>query len=74
MNAPIPSPGPPRPLRAAHLVPLAGFLVPTVIIGYGFVIPGSCIAGVNQHTIGFATSLLAAAVTYVVGVRQALRG
>jgi ABC-type Fe3+ transport system permease subunit len=60
-------------MRLAHLVPLLGFLIPTVAIGYGVVIPGSCIAGVNEHTVGFATSLLAASVTYVVGVRQALR-
>jgi hypothetical protein len=60
-------------MRFAHLVPLLGFLMPTVAIGYGVVIPGSCIAGVNEHTVGFATSLLAASVTYVLGVRQALR-
>jgi hypothetical protein len=62
-----------RKLRAADLVPLVGFVVPTVILGYGFVIPRSCIAGVNELTIGFGTSILAACVTYVVGVRQALR-
>jgi ABC-type Fe3+ transport system permease subunit len=62
-----------RPMRLAHIVPLLTFLVPTIVIGYGFVIPGSCIAGVNEHTIGFASSLVAASVTYVVGVRQALR-
>jgi hypothetical protein len=60
-------------MRFAHLVPLLGFLIPTVAIGYGVVIPGSCIAGVNEHTVGFATSLLAASVTYVLGIRQALR-
>jgi ABC-type Fe3+ transport system permease subunit len=60
-------------MRLADLVPLIGFLIPTVVIGYGFVIPGSCIAGVNEHTVGFATSLVAASATYVVGVRQALR-
>ena len=36
-----------------HFVPLVGFVVPTVVIGYGFVIPGSCIAGVNELTRGF---------------------
>jgi hypothetical protein len=61
-------------MRAAHLVPLIGYLVPTVVIGYGFVIPGSCIAGINELTIGFATAILGAAVTYVLGVRAALRG
>lgn len=63
---------PARSLRASDLLPLAGFVVPTVIIGYGYVIPKSCIAGVNELTVGFATSILAAAITYVVGVRRAL--
>jgi hypothetical protein len=54
------------------LWPLVGFVVPTVVIGYGFVIPGSCIAGVNELTIGF-TGILGACVTYVLGVRAALR-
>jgi hypothetical protein len=60
-------------VSARHLVPLIGFVVPTVLIGYGFVIPRSCIAGLNELTIGFATTILGACVTYVVGVRSALR-
>jgi ABC-type Fe3+ transport system permease subunit len=54
-------------------VPLLGFVVPTVVIGYGFVIPRSPIAGVNELTIGFATTIVGACVTYVVGVRNVLR-
>ena len=61
-------------MRPAHFVPLLGYLVPTVAIGYGVVIPGSCIAGVNELTIGFATAIAGAVVTYVLGVRMALRG
>jgi hypothetical protein len=61
-------------MRPAHFVPLIGYLVPTVAIGYGVVIPGSCIAGVNELTIGFATAIAGAVVTYVLGVRLALRG
>jgi hypothetical protein len=53
--------------------PLVGFVVPTVIIGYGFVIPRSCIAGVNELTIGFATTILGACLTYVAGVKAALK-
>jgi hypothetical protein len=60
-------------LRAADLFPLIGFVLPTLVIGYGFVIPKSCIAGVNGLTIGFATSILGACVTYVLGVRRALQ-
>jgi hypothetical protein len=59
--------------RARHLVPLVGFVLPTLIIGYGFVIPRSCIAGVNELSVGFATTVLGACITYVLGVRAALR-
>jgi len=60
--------------RLRHFVPLAGFVLPTVIIGYGFVIPRSPIAGVNELTIGFTATVLGACVTYVLGIRAALRG
>ena len=60
-------------MRLRLLLPLVGFVVPTVVIGYGFVIPRSCIAGVNELTIGFAGTILGACVTYVMGVRAALR-
>jgi ABC-type Fe3+ transport system permease subunit len=62
-----------KPLRWADLVPLVGFVVPTVIIGYGFVLPRHGLGGVNELSIGFGTSILAASVTYVLGVRNALR-
>jgi hypothetical protein len=60
-------------MRLHHLVPLGTFVVPTVVIGYGIVIPRSCIAGVNDLTIGFGLSILGACVTYVVGLRRVLR-
>jgi hypothetical protein len=53
-------------------LPLVGFVLPTVIIGYGFVIPRSCIAGVNELTIGFGTTIVGACVTYVLGIRAAV--
>ncbi len=56
-----------------YWTPLLGFVVPTIAIGYGVVIPRSCIAGVNELTIGFATTVLGACITYAVGVRTALR-
>jgi hypothetical protein len=59
-------------MKLRHLWPLVGFVVPTVVIGYGFVIPRSPIAGVNDLTIGFATTILGACVTYVVGVKRAI--
>ena len=60
-------------MKARYLVPLVSFVVPTMAIGYGFVIPHSCIAGVNQLTIGFATTVLGACITYVLGIRTVLK-
>jgi hypothetical protein len=60
-------------MRGRHYVPLAGFVIPTIVIGYGIVIPRSCIAGVNELTIGFATTVIGACVTYVLGLRAVLR-
>lgn len=60
-------------MKLRHLSPLVGFVVPTVVIGYGVVIPGSCIASVNPLTIGFGTTVLGACMAYVVGVRGILR-
>ena len=60
-------------MKLRHWTPLLGCVLPTVIIGYGFVIPRSCIAGVNELTIGFATTVAGACLTYWLGVRSALR-
>ena len=59
-------------MTVRYLAPLVGFVVPTVAIGYGVVIPRSCIAGVNSLTVGFAATILGACISYVVGVRAAL--
>lgn len=55
-----------------HVLPLLGFVLPTVVIGYGVVIPRSCIAGVNELTLGFASTIVGACITYFVGLRLAL--
>jgi hypothetical protein len=55
-------------------MPLILFAVPTVVIAYGFVIPGSCIAGFNGLTFGFATSVLGACMAYGAGIRAARKG
>ena len=60
-------------IRWKLVMPLVSYVVPTVLIGYGYIIPKSCIAGVNDLTIGFATSIAAACVTYGLGVRAALK-
>src|SRR6187431_875679 len=56
-------------MNIRHYLPLVGFVVPTVVIGYGFVIPRSCIAGVNELSIGFGTTILGAVLTYFAGQR-----
>ena len=61
-------------MKMRHLVPLIGFVVPTVGIGYGLVIPRSCIAGVNALTVGFGTTVIGACVTYILGIRAVVRG
>jgi ABC-type Fe3+ transport system permease subunit len=52
---------------------LLGHLVPSVIIGFGFVIPGSCIEGINPHTLGFIACLAGFLPTYAIGVALAWR-
>ncbi len=59
-----------RAMMLAYL-PLALHLVPTLGIGYFIVIPRSCIAGVNELTIGFAAANLGFALSYVSGIRLA---
>jgi hypothetical protein len=61
-------------LRLRHYIPLIIFLILTIAIGYGFVIRGSCIAGLNEHSVGFGVSLFFASIVYAQGVRKALPG
>ena len=77
-DTPLARPGrlaelPGRRLRPGHFVPLIGFVVPTVAIGYGAVIPRSCIAGLNELTVGFAATVLGACLTYWAGLRLVVR-
>ena len=60
-------------MKSKYFLPLLGFVVPTIVIGYGFVIPASCIAGINQLTIGFAATVLGACASYWAGVRTVWR-
>jgi hypothetical protein len=60
-------------MKAKYFVPLVGFVLPTLAIGYGIVIPHSCIAGVNELSLGFATTLLGACASYYGGVRAVRR-
>jgi ABC-type Fe3+ transport system permease subunit len=60
-------------LGLRHFVPLAGFVVPTLVIGYGFVIPRSCIAGWNELSVGFGVTVASACITYAAGLRLMAR-
>jgi hypothetical protein len=60
-------------VKARYFYPLIGFVIPTLLIGYGFVIPRSCIAGINQLTIGFAATVVGACFAYWVGLRLVAR-
>ena len=60
-------------MKLRHFVPLLGFVVPTLVIGFGFVLPNSGAAGVNQLSVGFLSTVVGACVTYWIGVRSALR-
>ncbi len=61
-------------MRLRYLYPMLGFALPTLVIGYGLVIPRSCIAGWNELTVGFGATVLSACVTYATGIRLALHG
>jgi hypothetical protein len=50
-------------------LPLVGHVIPTLAVGYGLVIPRSCIAGWNALTVGFGVSVLGTCVAYVLGQR-----
>jgi ABC-type Fe3+ transport system permease subunit len=61
-------------LRSLFLyAPLIGHVVPTLIIGFGLVIPGSPIDGINTYTIGFLSAVLGFIPAYVAGIAIAIR-
>jgi hypothetical protein len=60
-------------MKLTYFYPLLGFVVPTVEMGFGLVIPRSCIAGINDLTMGFAITVVGACVTYWLGLRTVLR-
>jgi hypothetical protein len=73
-SCPLPVPGQLRAcIRPHHFVPLVTFVIPTAAIAYGLVLPRNAVCGMNELTVGFATTLIGAAVTYVIGVVRAVR-
>lgn len=59
--------------RFMRYLPLIGHVVPTLVVGYGWVIPRNGVGGWNEVTIGFAMSVVGTCIAYVLGQRQALR-
>lgn len=59
-------------MKIRHFYPLIGFAVPTLVIGYGFVIPKSPIAGWTPESIGFGFTVVGACATYVIGLWRAI--
>ena len=59
--------------RLVRYLPLIGHVVPTLVAGYGWVIPRNGVAGWNELSIGFAMSVVGTCIAYVLGQRQALR-
>ena len=53
--------------------PLVGHVAPTLVIGFGFVIPGSPIEGINTYTIGFLSAVHGFIPAYAAGVAIATR-
>lgn len=60
-------------MKFKYTVPLLAFVVPTLVIGYGFIIPNSPIAGFNELTIGFGTTVLGACLTYFAGIHLVMK-
>jgi hypothetical protein len=60
-------------MKLRHLVPLIAFVIPTVVIGYGIVIPNSPIAGLNELTIGFGSTIVGACFAYVAGIQMVIK-
>jgi hypothetical protein len=60
-------------MKFKYIIPLLAFVVPTLVIGYGFVIPNSSIAGFNELTVGFGTTVLGACLTYFAGMQVVMK-
>ena len=60
-------------MKFKYTVPLLAFVVPTLVIGYGFIIPHSLIAGLNELTVGFGTTVLGACLTYFAGIHLVMK-
>jgi len=57
--------------RFSLYLPLLLHVIPTLGIGFFIVIPQSCIAGVNELTVGFGAANLGFVLAYAAGVKLA---
>ena len=65
-----------RTVSGRHLalaLPLLSSIIPDAFIGYGFLIPNSCISGVNELTVAYAACILGFIPAYIAGVTVAGR-
>ncbi len=60
-------------MKVRYWTPLLGFVLPSAIMGFGFVMPRNGAGGVNELSVGFATTILGACITYAMGIRAVLR-
>lgn len=60
-------------MKMRYWTPLIGFVVPSVVMGYGFVLPRNGVSGLSELSVGFATTLVFASLTYAMGIRGVLR-
>jgi len=59
--------------KLRYYLPLIGFIAPSAAIGYGIVLPANGVTGWNALTVGFAGTLVGAAITYAMGIAGATR-
>ena len=62
-----------RRLTFRDVIPLVGFIVPTIVTAYGSVMPRHGITGLNELTVGFASTVFGASLAYMIGLRAAIR-
>lgn len=60
-------------MQFKYIVPLIAFVVPTLVIGYGVVIPNSPIAGFNELSVGFGTTVVGACFAYFAGIHLVMK-
>jgi hypothetical protein len=60
-------------MKLKYTIPLIGVVVLALVIGDGLVIPNSVIAGVNELSVGFGTTVLGACLAYFAGIHLVMK-